>query len=158
MKRLCLVGLIVFFTGLAYAQEPIPAAKVGQQYGAKFEVKNSISVPELGVTLENTDEFKGQVQGEVLEVCKKKGCFIRVNAGEGKDPVMVRFLDYGFFMPQDIVGKQVVLDATASIKETSVERLQHYAQDAGMDASEIARITEPKKEVIIIASGVKVVE
>ena len=44
----------------------------------------------------------------------------------------------------------------AQLKETSVKQLKHYAEDAGKSKEEIAKITEPKKEVIFVAKGVLV--
>src|SRR3546814_9421266 len=101
--------------------------------------------------------YTGKVEGKVVEVCKKKGCFIRVQReGEG-NPILVRFTDYGFFMPQDIVGKTVILEGQAKVREVSVAQQQHFAEDAGKDSEEIAKITEPKIEINIIADGVMVV-
>ena len=40
------------------------------------------------------------------------------------------------------------------LKETGVAELQHYATDAGKSEDEIAKITAPKKEFFIEASGV----
>ena len=77
-------------------------------------------------------------------------------AREEGDPVMVKFKDYGFFMPKDIVGKDVVLDGEATVKETSVKQLKHYAQDAGKSKEEIEKIKTSKKEIIFVAKGVLV--
>lgn len=158
MKKLLLFSIVMLLVSCAWAQQAIPSAKVGQQYGASFDVEKGIEVQQLEKVLGSNSDYKGQIRGEVIEVCTKKGCFVRLKAGKGKDPVLVRFVDYGFFMPQDIVGKHIVMDGTASIKETSVERLQHYAADAGKDAAEIAKITEPKRDIVIIASGVAVIK
>jgi hypothetical protein len=72
------------------------------------------------------------------------------------EKLMVKFKDYGFFMPKDIVGKEIVLDGEASVKEVSVKQLQHYAKDAGKSEEEIKKIKEPKKEVQFVAKGVLV--
>jgi hypothetical protein len=69
---------------------------------------------------------------------------------------MVKFKDYGFFMPKDIQGKEVVLDGEAVVKEVSVKQQKHYAKDAGKPAVEIGKIKAPKKEVQFIAKGVLV--
>jgi hypothetical protein len=69
---------------------------------------------------------------------------------------MVKFKDYGFFMPKNIVGKEVVLEGEALVKEVSVKQLQHYAKDAGKPEEEIRQITKPKKELQFVASGVLV--
>ena len=57
---------------------------------------------------------------------------------------------------RDVARSDVVLDGEAQLKETSVKQLQHYAKDAGKSKEEIAKITEPKKEVIFVAKGVLV--
>lgn len=141
-----------------FAQENVKSAKAGEQYGATFEIDNVISVDTLDNLLQTHDNFSGQIQGIVTAVCVKKGCFIKLKRVNSEEPVMVRFLDYGFFMPRNIVGKLVVLNGTASVKQTSIAQLKHYAEDAGKDSSETAKITAPKNDIEIIASGVKVIQ
>ena len=68
--------------------------------------------------------------------------------------VMVRFKDYGFFMPLDSQGKEVVLEGKAFVQTTSVAELRHYAKDAGKSKEEIAAITTSKKEFSFEANGV----
>lgn len=67
---------------------------------------------------------------------------------------MVRFKDYGFFMPLDSKGKEVIVEGKAFVKETSVDELKHYAEDAGKSKEEIAKITESKVEYAFLANGV----
>jgi hypothetical protein len=69
---------------------------------------------------------------------------------------MVKFKDYKFFMPKDIVGKEVVLDGQAVVKDVSVEQLKYLAKDAGKSEGEIEKIKEPKREIQFIAAGVLV--
>ncbi len=68
----------------------------------------------------------------------------------------VTFKDYGFFMPLDSDGKNVIVNGIAFMKTTPVDELKHYAQDAGKPQSEIDKIIKPKKEVQFIANGVKI--
>ena len=72
------------------------------------------------------------------------------------DGIMIRFKDYKFFMPKNILGKDVVLDGIAEKTTTSVEMLRHYAEDAGKSAAEIEKINEPKTAIEFIARGVLV--
>jgi hypothetical protein len=74
------------------------------------------------------------------------------------EPIMVRFKDYGFFMPKDIAGRKVIMDGYAFVEETPVDELRHYAEDAGKSQEEIEAITEPKKETKFLASGVLLLE
>jgi len=77
---------------------------------------------------------------------------------DGQEPITVRFKDYGFFMPSNIVGKTVVVEGSAKKKEVSVASLQHAAKDLGKSQAEIDQITQPKKDISIIADGVLVVK
>lgn len=159
MKKIALtfVALCCFLATSTAQQNEIPSAQPGVQYGKAIAVNGAITVRQLEANLVADSIYTGKVEGKVVEVCKKKGCFIRLRReGEGA-PILVRFKDYGFFMPQDIVGKTVVLDGQAKVQEVSVVQQRHFAEDAGKDAEEIAQITAPRIDINIIADGVVVV-
>lgn len=157
IMKICVLLLISMFAfTFSYAQNEIKSAEKGVEYGAGVKAEKGINVMELENVLKTDSVFSGVVQGKVVEVCVKKGCFMKIEREEGLDPIMVRFKDYGFFMPVDMIGKNVVVEGDAKIKETSVAQLQHFAEDAGKSAEEIAKITMPRTDVEIIAAGVKV--
>jgi len=159
MKRILLMTAVILgFMVTAQAQEEIPSAKPGVKYGKEISKDNAITVSQLANSFGADSTFTGKIVGEVVEVCKKKGCFVTLKREGDEEPIRVRFKDYGFFMPQDIVGKTIVLEGEARIEEVSVERLQHYAEDAGKSKEEIAKITEPKVDINIMADGVIVVK
>jgi hypothetical protein len=97
------------------------------------------------------------VTGTVKQVCKSEGCWLRLDDGS-KDGIMVKMKDHSFFVPKDIDGKTVYVSGKAVRKTTSVKELQHYAEDAGKSKEEIAKITEPKVEITMEATGVKVMQ
>src|SRR5690554_5930874 len=132
MKRIAftLVALCCF-VATSMAQNDIPSAQPGVQYGKAITESGAINVQQLEDNLTADSTYTGKVEGTVVEVCKKKGCFIRVQREGDGDPILVRFKDYGFFMPQDIVGKTVVLEGHAKVREISVAQQQHFAEDAG---------------------------
>lgn len=99
------------------------------------------------------DTVNSKMIATVDEVCQAKGCWMKVSLENGEQ-AMVKFKDYGFFMPKDIAGKQVVLNGLAYVNEVPVDELKHYAEDAGDSAEEIAKITEPKKTFSFEADGV----
>lgn len=157
MKTLLAIMTGVLACSWAMAQSDIAPARPGVTYGKPVDGQNALTVVELSEQLETDTLFIGKVEGEVTEVCKKKGCFMKLKRA-GAEPVMVRFKDYGFFMPQDIVGKTIAADGTARVKETSVERLRHWARDAGKSDAEIEQIKEPETDIEMIAEGVVVVK
>lgn len=153
MKKLFLFACSIVFAAVVYAQDPASATK-GQTYGAGTTSEGSVPVTDMETKMVN-NKFEGKITGKVVEVCQEKGCWMKIEK-PGGETMMVKFKDYGFFMPKDIVGKEVVLDGTASLKETSVKQLQHYAKDAGKSKEEIEKIKKPKKEIQFLASGVLV--
>ncbi|AUC21935.1 DUF4920 domain-containing protein [Polaribacter sejongensis] len=129
---------------------------VYESFGEKIALDNAITSEELLAkfkTMKTGDTINVKFASSIKEVCSKKGCWMKLPLNEETE-TMVRFKDYGFFMPLDSQGKEVVLNGKAFVQETSVEELQHYAEDAGKTKEEIAKITEPKKEFTFEADGV----
>ena len=89
----------------------------------------------------------------INEVCKKKGCWMKLDLGEEHES-MVRFKDYGFFVPKDADNKEVIVEGKAYITKISVDQLKHYAKDGGKSQEEIDQITEPELTYAFEAHGV----
>lgn len=124
-------------------------------YGEDFESGTPISTAELVKTISTNNSVEGVVvEGTVVDACKVKGCWLTLNSGE--DQIRVSFRDYGFFVPKNIAGKTVVMKGDGKKEITSVADLQHYAEDEGQSAEEIAKITEPLEEFVFVADGVKI--
>ena len=98
------------------------------------------------------DTVPSKMKAKIVEVCSKKGCWMKLDM-DGENEVMVKFKDYGFFMPLDAEG-EVVVNGKAFVTETPVDELKHYAEDAGKSKEEIDAITEPKLEYRFEADGV----
>ena len=76
----------------------------------------------------------------------------------GANEAMVKFKDYGFFMPKNIADKEVIVNGKAFVSEVSIEEQRHYAEDAGKSEDEIAKIIEVKKTLSLEADGVLLIE
>jgi hypothetical protein len=76
---------------------------------------------------------------------------VRDDAG---DVVLVRFRDYGFFVPRNARGRRTVLTGVPQVRTFSVAQRRHLLEDAGAGADEVAAVTEPSTEVVVIADGV----
>lgn len=151
MKKIVLSLVFCAFASLAMAQDNEDFK--GQSFGTGVKQGNVIPATEVDAKLGKATKADMKVEGEVVTVCKKKGCFMKLKTANG-ETMMVKFKDYAFFMPKDIEGRKVVIDGFAQRKITSVEDLQHYAKDAKKSEEEIAKITQPKKEIVFEAKGV----
>ncbi|MEO1513618.1 MAG: DUF4920 domain-containing protein [Bacteroidota bacterium] len=133
------------------------ADKGPSTFGEEITTDDAIMLAELPAKLENVDSLKVKIRGTVESVCQVKGCWMNVvSQDENGEPIFVKFKDYGFFVPVDITGQEVVMDGYAYREVTSVSELRHYAEDEGKSKEEIAAITEPQEELKFMASGVLV--
>lgn len=162
MKRILIFTLVLSFLFLACKVKKKEEVKENEaskiayaSFGEKIESVNALSEKEMSKkfdALKIGDTINVKFTSKIDEVCTKKGCWMVLPAADKK--TMVKFKDYGFFMPLDSKGNEVIVAGKAFVKETPVDELRHYAEDAGKSEEEIAKITEPKKEFSFLAHGV----
>ncbi len=125
-------------------------------FGQQIDQNNVISSQEMSkkyAQLAVSDTISSKFSGTVTEVCQSKGCWMKVQLENGNE-TMVRFKNYGFFMPKDIQGKEVIVKGSAFVEEMSVADQQHYAKDAGKSENELRQIKTPKRSFGFTADGV----
>src|SRR5690606_9591428 len=94
-----------------------------------------------------------KISGKIIEACKKKGCWMTIDIGN--DEIMrVKFKDYGFFVPKNADGLEMIMEGVAYMTVTSVDELKHLAEDAEKSKEEIDAITEPEHDLTFEAIGV----
>jgi hypothetical protein len=125
-----------------------------QYYGDSITEEGAVESKVLFAMMNGQDSVHTKVVGTVNESCKKKGCWMMMDLGDGKE-MRVTFKDYGFFVPTDLNGETAVIDGYASVDTTSVDDLRHYAVDGGMTEEEAAaKYTQPEVSLTYVATGV----
>ena len=158
MKKILLTLFVAAISVITYAQPPEGEAKVGDWYGEKINAEGAVSLTDAVQKLSNGKEsIDGKVKAKILEVCPKKGCWLKLELENGQTAT-VKMRDYGFFLPLAAKGKTVVIDGEVKMKTTSVAELKHYAEDAKKSKEEIDAIKEPQKEVRVLAKGIVIVD
>ena len=128
-------------------------------FGGEISNKELLSNDQVVETYKNLkvgDTINMKFSANVNEVCQAKGCWMLLDIGT--EEAMVKFKDYGFFMPKNIVNKEVIVNGKAFISEISVDEQRHYAEDSGKSDDEIAKIIEVKKTLSLEADGVLLIE
>lgn len=154
--RIAIIAVVLLVIGCKNNTEPVAQDDSGTYFGEKIEATGVITFEELIKKLETEEEVTGIVSGKVDAVCQAKGCWMNIVSPTGSidNEMFVKFKDYGFFMPLDIAGEEVIMRGRAYKEETSVDELRHYAEDEGKSAEEVAAITEPVTELKFMADGV----
>ncbi len=133
-------------------QKEISYASFGKEIVADDAIAAS-SMAQHYKTMRVGDSIDSKMLGKVKEVCQSKGCWMKVDLEDGNQ-VMVKFKDYGFFVPKDIAGKEVIINGKAFVNEVPIDEQRHYAEDAGKSKEEIAAITKPERTFSFEADGV----
>jgi hypothetical protein len=154
MKKLLFFFTIVMTSISLMAQPPKGTAKKGMTFGIKTTAEGAVAANDLTNVMAEKTTADVKVKGIVTEVCKAEGCWIRMQTASGT--MLIKMKDHSFTVPLALNGKTIVADGVAELKETSVEMLKHYAEDAGKSNDEIAAIKEPKKEIVLQAKGILV--
>ena len=105
--------------------------------------EGKINGQELLVALSENDSVQVKVEATINSICQKKGCWMYVDLNEETE-MLVRFKDYGFFVPMDASGNTAIIEGMAKVETLSVEWLKHLKEDANAPQEEIDAITEPK--------------
>jgi len=147
--------LVLIFMATACAQK-VQVSEDGV-YGEGIKNEKYVEFDALFKEMTAKDTVHTTLMATVDEVCQAKGCWMTLHNGQStENEIMVRFKDYGFFVPKDIGGRQVIVEGKAYISVTPVEQLRHYAEDAGKSQEEIMQITTPEETYSFEATGVKV--
>ncbi len=165
MKKIILMLALISLT-VACKKENItkttkPEAKISYaSFGGKITPDNALSKEkafEVFKNLKKGDTVSIKFKTKINSSCKKKGCWMRLDLGD-KNETLVRFKDYGFFVPLNAQGKDVVVNGKAYLDVVTVEQLRHYAKDEGLSEEEINKINEEEITYAVESDGVLLVE
>ncbi|WP_370087197.1 DUF4920 domain-containing protein [Ekhidna sp.] len=120
-------------------------------HGSEITSDNALSIKDF-LQKVNEEESTFKVRGTIEEVCQMKGCWMTLRNEMGEN-VRVTFKDYGFFVPKDISGREVIIEGTASREVLEEDVARHYAEDGGKEYDESMR-----NSISFVAHGVLVKE
>ncbi len=121
--------------------------------GDTIDANGAVDVNTLPALLDGYDSFECKLRGEINAVCQTKGCWMTMPISEDED-LLVRFKDYGFFVPKNSSGHNGVIEGIAYVDTIDVAERKHLAQDEGLSEEEIAAIDQPEIKYTFMARGV----
>ena len=149
MRRLAVFFLLLSLGNVrgAAASEP----PEGEDFGAGISLERVTALAEVKARPEH---FAGEavlLHGKLSDVCQRKGCWTILRDGDAT--VRVRFEDYGFFLPRDVIGAEAYVEGRVTVRTLSEREARHYeseSRDGNPDA-----VVGPQREVGFLASGVR---
>ncbi|MEQ8626157.1 DUF4920 domain-containing protein [Ekhidna sp.] len=120
-------------------------------HGAEITSEDALNTDSFLSKVNDEDqEFK--VRGTIEEVCQMKGCWMTLKNDKGAN-IRITFKDYGFFVPKDISGSEVIIEGIAKKEVLEEDVARHYAEDGGKEYDESMR-----NSITFVANGVLVKE
>jgi hypothetical protein len=139
--------LLLLLTPLLCISQEVSEENSLNYYGEKVSSKGLADLSQID------ESSLIKIQGTVLSSCPKKGCWMQVKVET--DTIQVMFKDYGFFVPkQGLENKTTIIEGYAKQDTISVEKLRHFAEDAGKSKREVNKIKTPEFKISFIANGV----
>ena len=132
----------------------IPPAS-SNAFGKPFEVGTPTPAPEAVATIKSGKEFKGVMEGRMLEICQNAGCWANIELPSG-EKIKVKFRDANgdeFGIDKNASGKMIDVHGVGYMDTVSVAMLRHYAEDDKATKEEIEAIKEPKISATFTADG-----
>ena len=100
-------------------------------------VRESISVSELLARANELDGQRVRVEGEVLEVCKKKGCWMNLAGDQPGTKIRIKVTDDVIVFPTEAEGRYAIAEGLVKRMPLSLEDsrgyLAHEAEEQGRE-------------------------
>ena len=149
MKIKIITIIFSAFSILCYSQ----STHKYNSYGESFEKEGIVDYKSQKELFLKNPNNSIKLKGDVISSCPMKGCWMRMSVEQ--DTILVRFKDYGFFVPKSgAEGKSAIVNGNISVDTLSVAQLRHYAEDAGKPKSEVMAIVNPEITISFLADGV----
>ncbi len=156
MRRTLAAFLIVAAPAAAFAD----CAK--KSYGAGVTLAESTPVAQL---LESPDPWVGRtvrVEGEVVDVCEKAGCWLELRAGAGQRELKVKVEDGEIVFPVSARGKAAVAQGTFERLDMDRARYvayaRHRAEEQGAPFDEASVGEGPFQVYQVAGTGAEICE
>lgn len=136
----------------------LTAAEAGspKKYGKPVTLKETTKISDI---LGNPAEYDGKrvlVQGAVVDVCKMRGCWIRLASDKEFESVQFKVDDGVIVFPLDAKGKTALAEGVVSVttfsREDLIEQGKHHAEETGAEFDS-STVTGPKTVVRIMGEG-----
>lgn len=131
MKIKLIISVLFLSCGLIYSQtEEV-------KLGAEITLTEKTNISDI---LADPDAYLDQtvlVEGEILDVCPKMGCWMELKSDDGEGMIKVKVKDGDIVFPGDAVGDYAVVQGTVYkidlTQDEAVDYFEHIAEESGED-------------------------
>lgn len=147
MKKIIMLAVLV--VGVLWAADT-------KNFGEDLTLKETTLISTILEAPEKYVDQKVMVEGRVLDVCKKRGCWITVAGDKDFESILVKVDDGVIIFPQESKGKMAkvegVIEKIEFTMEETIEREKHECEMEGKEF-DASKVTKPDVMYRLKASG-----
>ncbi|MCB0283773.1 MAG: DUF4920 domain-containing protein [Calditrichae bacterium] len=127
-----------------------------KNFGEDLTLKETTAISTILESPEKYVDQKVMVEGRVLDVCKKRGCWITVSSDKDFESIMVKVEDGVIVFPQESKGKMARVEGVIEKIEFSMEETlakeKHECEKEGKEF-DASKVTKPDVMYRLKATG-----
>jgi hypothetical protein len=153
MKKFSLVLALLFsISALVLADE-------WKTFGKDLELTDTTKVSDILDTPEKYIGKKVLIEGRVVDVCKKRGCWVEIASDKEFQTILVKVKDGEIVFPMEAKGHlglfEGVVEKLELSKEQCIRQMKHHAEETG-EEFDPATVTEGKTIYRLRGLGAKI--
>ena len=94
-----------------------------KKYGKKITLKDKTKISDIMANPESYDGKRVLVEGPIVDVCKERGCWIKIGSDKEFGALRFKVEDGVITFPLEVKGKNALAEGIVSVKKYSVEQL-----------------------------------
>jgi len=137
MKMKLIFSVLLIGCGLIFAQNDEANQNEEITLGGEITLTEKTNISDI---LLDPDSYMDQtvlVEGEILDVCPKMGCWMELKSDDGEGMIKVKVKDGDIVFPVEAIGETAVVEGTVYKIELSQEDAigyyEHIAEETGED-------------------------
>jgi gamma-glutamylcyclotransferase (GGCT)/AIG2-like uncharacterized protein YtfP len=131
MKKTLLIFIMLFASNMIFSQ----AEEV--QYGEKISLTEKTEISKILADPESFMDEVVLVEGEVLDVCPKMGCWMELKSEDGEGKIKVKVRDGDIIFPMEAIGHKAVVEGKVYklelTHEKAIDHFEHIAEEKGVE-------------------------
>lgn len=144
MRQIILFSLLIFMlTSIT------TFAGDGKRYGQKLTLKKSTKVSDI---LSNPEKFVGKkvlIKGTIVDVCKKRGCWMDISSDKEFEKIKVKVEDGVIVFPLTAKGKTASVEGEVYAITSAVEEYSNKEEHSDNEDGEECEHSKTKSEKTI---------
>lgn len=148
------ISIMVLAIAFLFSTADASSKKDKRKFGKEITLKEKTKISEIIANPEKYDGKRLLVEGPIVDVCKERGCWIKIGSDKEFESLRLKVEDGVIVFPLEIKGKSALAQGVLSLKKYSKEELIKSGEEhAKKEGIEFDPSTIKEAKVVIQLNG-----